>query len=161
MLNGREGPAMLKGAGRKKSKVIHHRIFDQVHIAIAHNDDLQKLSGLRPEFSYFSIEGAICYVGFADDFGPMNLGSISQFCTLLDEEKQRACQRPIALLVPPSRRSLTNAVLLMGAYMILKMDFDDAAAIMDKFADLQEWVVPYKDVTPGPQNFSPASGTSI
>ena len=72
MLNGREGPAMLKGAGRKKSNVIHHRIFDQEHIAIAHNDDLQKLSGLQPVFNYFSIEGAICYVGFADVFGPMN-----------------------------------------------------------------------------------------
>jgi hypothetical protein len=61
----------------------------------------------------------------------------------------QAFQRPIALLVPPSRRSLTNAVLLMGAYMILKMDFDDAAAIMGRFAELQEWVVPYRDVTPG------------
>jgi len=85
---------MLKGAGRKKSNVIHHRIFNQVHIAIAHNDDLQKLSGLWPVFNYFSIEGAICYVGFADVFGPMNLGSISQFCTLLDEEKDYLASIP-------------------------------------------------------------------
>ena len=63
---GREGPAALR---REKplAKLTHHRIFDQVHIAIAHDDNLQKRSDLRHGFRYFSIEGQIVFASFKPD----------------------------------------------------------------------------------------------
>jgi hypothetical protein len=93
----------MRAGARRSSLVKIHWLFEQVHLAIANEKDLQKRSDFLPEMRYFSIEGAICYVGFADDFGPMDLGSTCQFCHLIELEKKRACQRPIALLVPPCR----------------------------------------------------------
>ena len=109
-------------------------------------------SNLNPGFNYFSIEGVISYIGFADDFGPMSMGSIYQFCNLLDKELERFPGEKVVMVTSLDRQTVTNAVFLLGAYMIMQLHCN-ISEIKNCFEDLMETVVPYRDVCPGQQNF--------
>jgi cell division cycle 14 len=136
------------------SSIAHYPVVDRLHLAVAkeHANPIRDDSG--GDFAYFTLDDRICYIGFADDFGPMNLGSIFQFCELVDSELMTHGPKPVALYCSSESRELTNAVFLMGAYMITKLAFDDIAAVADKFRAALPLLTPYRDVTPGPRNFS-------
>ena len=74
------------------------------------------------------------YVPFCDDFGPMNIGAVIRFIEQLDEAFN---QHPLSILlycVDPDRRSLTNAIFLLGCYMIIVLD-----QTVDDVANCFEW----------------------
>ncbi len=39
-------------------------------------------------FSYFTVDGVLSYVGFCDDFGPMSLGTLFEFCCIVDNQRK-------------------------------------------------------------------------
>ena len=63
---------------------------------------------------------AVNYNPFCDDFGPMNMSCIVDFIWSLDTELSAFPESEIAFCVEDGRRNMTNAVFLLGAYMLLK-----------------------------------------
>ena len=92
------------------------------------------------------------YVPFCEDFGPVNLASIFRFCQLIQHKTSDQPSRHVVVVSSPLKRSLTNAVFLLGAYMIMTLDFhpDD---VCKRFMTLDGRLDSYRDVLPGPQNF--------
>ena len=74
------------------------------------------------KFRCFWPQLKIQYHAFCDDFGPMNFESIARFIQLLDNELSSHPSCKIVYCADEGRRALTNAVFLLGAYMILKLD---------------------------------------
>ena len=58
------------------------------------------------------------YVPFCEDFVPQNPASVLRFCQLIQIEKSVDLSRNVVVVSSQFRRSLTNAVFLLGAYMI-------------------------------------------
>ncbi|MFN9943452.1 MAG: hypothetical protein ACK56I_28665, partial [bacterium] len=112
-MSGRECPvASSSSFVTRKRHSSHYRIFDQVHLVL--EDDVCSCGSVG-DFRYFVLDDTVRYIGFADDFGPMNLGSIYQFCCILDSELSEAsANEAIALITEPDLRFITNAVFLLG-----------------------------------------------
>ena len=106
------------------------------------------ISGMVP----FSIDGICVYSGYHNDFGPMNLGTIFKFCALVDKMLNDHPDRSIALATQSDEKTLTNAVFLVGAYMIIRLDYKPFE-VQSRFEYLQEELTAFRDVSPGPQNF--------
>jgi cell division cycle 14 len=75
-------------------------------------------------FRQFVPDSSIQYYPLCDDFGPMNLSSIIKFTRQLDEELEQFSSCILFYSIDLSRRSLTNAIFLLGSYMILRLDMD-------------------------------------
>jgi cell division cycle 14 len=93
------------------------------------------------------------YIPFCDDFGPMNLGAVHQFCSSMDRELCAAAGDDQIILQPGSgNRQFTNAVFLLGAYMIMKLDMNPDEAVK-VFIPCSLRILSFRDVCPGKQNF--------
>jgi cell division cycle 14 len=98
-------------------------------------------------FRYFKPSESVQYCGYCDDFGPMNMSSCATFIKPLDEEllENPACR--LIYCVDDGQRNLTNAVFLLGAYMILKLD-STVESVCSTFAWIEsEMVEGYRDAT--------------
>ena len=102
-------------------------------------------------YSYFSVDGVLEYVGFCDDFGPLNLGAVHNFCTIVDNQLKLS-SRSVVMKTIPEQKAITNAVFLIGAYMIMKLDMS-LPEIQDRLADFFPLMVSYRDISRGEQNF--------
>ena len=71
------------------------------------------------QFRSFLPDVLIQYHPLCDDFGPMNMSSVIRFVEQLDDELHQSCT--LLYSVDESKRSLTNAIFLLGAYMILRL----------------------------------------
>ena len=87
------------------------------------------------KFRVFKPDPNIEYCAFCDDFGPMNMSCISKFIRQLDTELAENPSSRLFYCVEDSRRSLTNAVFLLGSYMLLKNK-----ATLDEVAECFSWV---------------------
>ena len=77
----------------------------------------------------------------------MNISSIARFIQMLDHELQENPACKIVYCVNIGRRELTNAVFLLGAYLILRLG-ETAADAISSFAWLNsEMVETYRDAT--------------
>jgi cell division cycle 14 len=77
----------------------------------------------------------------------MNLASVIDFIKLLDVERASFPNSKIVFCVAEGRRSLTNAVFLLGAYMILKLEMA-SSKVAQRFRWLDPTSVePYRDAT--------------
>ena len=76
-------------------------------------------------FKTFGLDEGVRYHPFNDDFGPMNMAATTKFAQQLKNKisicKSDACNQ-LAFSVDAGRRSLSNAILLLGSFMILKME---------------------------------------
>ena len=98
-------------------------------------------------FEVFALDSSISYEGYCDDFGPMNMSCIVDFIRLLDAKLNQAPDKKIVFSVEEGRRPLTNAVFLLGAYMILKLEIS-SDAVSESFGWLNpDHVEPYRDAT--------------
>ena len=91
--------------------------------------------------------GNLAYHPFCDDFGPMNLATVHEFCEILHAKLD--ANQDDAILVQSSRycQSFTNAVFLLGAYMILKLAMTPAQ-VAAHFAWMDpRLVAPYRDAS--------------
>ena len=84
----------------------------------------------------------------------MNMSCIIDFIRLLDARLDESPKSNIVFSVDDGKRSLTNAVFLLGAYMILKQD-KPSAAVSDSFRWLDtNHVEPYRDATYSKADFA-------
>ena len=98
-------------------------------------------------FRNFVPDPSIQYYPLCDDFGPMNMSSIIKFVRQLDEELHQFSSCTFFYSIDSNRRSLTNAIFLLGAYMILRLRMD-AEEVVDRFNWLEPTMtVPYRDAT--------------
>jgi cell division cycle 14 len=102
--------------------------------------------------SHLAIHGDIQYVGFCDDFGPMSLGSVYRFFGNLERKLATCVNSQVALVSPSNKRDITNSVFLLGCYLIMKFDLIPGD-ISHRFEGLRGNLLPYRDVSTGPQNF--------
>ena len=99
------------------------------------------------KFRRFEPQHNVRYNPYCDDFGPMNLVSIADFLHLLDHELLTYPSCKIVYRVDGGRRELTNAVFLVGAYMILKHGLH-TAEVLDRFDWLEGHMVEsFRDAT--------------
>ena len=63
----------------------------------------------------------LLYHSFCNDFGPMNLSSVASFIEQLENEIRLHKDSIVVYCVSAGKRALTNAVFLLGCYMILKL----------------------------------------
>ena len=104
-------------------------------------------------FRFFRPACAVGYQPFCDDFGPMNMSCIVDFIKCLDYEFSTFPESKIAFCVEKGRRNLTNAVFLLGAYMILREGLTPqaVAASFDRLDD--ELLEAYRDATHSKPDF--------
>jgi cell division cycle 14 len=89
----------------------------------------------------------LAYYPFCDDFGPMNLSSIVNFIEQLEHEISQNPGSRIVYIVEAGRRILTNAVFLLGAYMILTLGMK-AQEVSDNLDWIDESSIEhYRDAT--------------
>ena len=89
----------------------------------------------------------VAYHPFCDDFGPMNLSSVALFCEQLNIELKEHPDSRIIYSVDQDPRSLTNAVFLVGAYLIL-LENKAAADVLETFDWLDDSLVEhFRDAT--------------
>ena len=74
------------------------------------------------DFRCIDLAKEVCYEGYCDDFGPMNMSSTIRFIRLLDAEIASFPSAKIVVCADDGPRALTNAVFLLGAYMMIKLD---------------------------------------
>ena len=99
------------------------------------------------QYQCFYPKDAVQYQNYCDDFGPLNLQSIARFIHHLDKKFATFPESKIVFCVDKGRRSLTNAILLSGAYMILKEQMT-AREVETRFASLDSTLLePYRDAT--------------
>ena len=77
----------------------------------------------------------------------MNLSTVVDFVTQLDLERFSYPKSKIVVCVEADRRALTNAVFLLGSYMILKLDLS-THQVLERFSwPNSTQLVPYRDAT--------------
>ena len=97
------------------------QVFEYLHLSIGTKFELTEEKN-NVSFA-FSVDDTILtsYVPFCDDFGPLNLASIHDFCKVVEQEIQASNGQPVIMQTSDEQRSLTNAVFLLGPYMIMKL----------------------------------------
>ena len=96
---------------KQKSKPILKNV-DEDQLYIAQNISMP-FQG--KDYRCFSTNKKIQYFPFCDDFGPVNISSVSRFVDLVENELQNFRGFRIIYLVDEGRRSLTNAGELIGS----------------------------------------------
>ena len=155
---GNQGPKMMKRApaliredsvrGLRKDPELH-KIFDRFYLFVSQES---RNDFTKAPMKYFSVDGVLKYQPFHDDFGPMSLGSIADFCTMVDDQLQKFPGIPIAMKTQEEKKTFTNAVFLIGSYLIMKLGIDpiQVEASLDV---LVQRAIAFRDISPGPQKF--------
>jgi cell division cycle 14 len=90
---------------------------------------------------------------YCDDFGPLNMALIIDFIHALDKEFSSHPSSKIVLCVDKGRINLTNAVFLVGSYMIFKENMS-ALQVRDCFGKMHtDMLRPYRDAGAEENNF--------
>jgi hypothetical protein len=111
-----------------------HEVIDRVCVAqnIPDFATTKKFHCIRPQLtSRYDVVN-----GFCDDYCPPSLACISSFIVLLDRELSSHPSCKIVLSIDDGRRALTRAVFLLGAFMLLKLDYP-AEEVLARFSWLQ------------------------
>ena len=104
----------------------------------------------------FQQDPTIRYQPYCDDFGPFNMSCTIRFIEQLQDEidasLKESCNQLI-YAVPDSPRSLSNAVMLLGSYLILKEDLSPSQ-VVERF-DSIDWIrmENFRDPTHQPADF--------
>ena len=119
-----------------------HEVVERVCIA----QHVKSFSRTK-KFICFQPQSSIEYLPFCDDFGPMNLACIARFIMLLDRELASGTASKIVYCIDAGKRPLTNAVFLLGAYMLLKLNLT-ADQVQDRFSWLDGRLIEaFRDAT--------------
>ena len=117
-------------------------VNDRVYIA-------QNIDGFHfnESFVCFRPTKAMQYDSFCDDFGPVNISCVARFIKSLDNSLNSFPESKIVFCVEKGRRNLTNAVFLLGAYMVLK-DNMSSKEVAERFESLDPQLLEsYRDAT--------------
>ncbi len=110
-------------------------------------------SGAAGELHYFKTKDYLEYSPLCDDFGPLNISSVARFMELLEDEAKFNKSKKIVYLVDRGRRPTTNGAFLVGAYLVLKLDFQPED-VLKIFKGLDPDIFePFRDATFAPVDF--------
>ena len=105
-------------------------------------------------FRRFVPDESIHYFPLCDDFGPMNLASVVKFVRQLDNELEIFSECVLLYVVDKGPRDLTNAVFLLGAFMILRLGYSvDDVLQSCRGLDDPTLITAYRDATFSPPDF--------
>ena len=120
--------------------LLHPVVDNIIYISDCENPKIRDSSVYR----CFDTGGRIVYKPFADDFGPMNLACIHQFIEILQNEIRERKGLEVVYCISATHRALTNAVFLLGSYMILELGFTSDGA-WERFRILTPLLEMYRD----------------
>ena len=103
---------------------ILHQVHAQEKLYIAQNIK----GALDPIFHCFSTDAVLEYEPLVNEFGPMSLSHVIRFVEILDPQIDAHPGQKIVYYAGQGKKKLTNAVFLLGAYIILK--HDDTSGIL-------------------------------
>jgi cell division cycle 14 len=101
---------------------------------------------LVQQWHSFTAEDELSYTPFCDDFGPMNLDQIFRFYDLVGSKRSMYPSHKLVLCVDMQVRNLTNAVFLLGTYLILAHNKTPEEA-WEIFNPLSPHLEMYRDAT--------------
>ena len=111
---------------------------------------------LGSEFEIINMEDFIDYDAFCDDFGPLNMISVIRFVHSMEKKMKEASDNDTKYLVcctSAGKRPFTNASFLLGAYMILKLEYR-AVAVCHCFQVIDPGLYEsYRDALEAPADF--------
>ena len=154
MESGLDQDSIVKDQIQKRIKA--HSVFDFLHVLdkiyLLICSDFDFDSG-NSNLLLMDLRETIKYSAFFEDFGPLNLGIVHKFCSNLESICiSSSNSQPTVLVVPRNREDITNAVFLLGAYIITKTEVN-----LDKMGrwtePLRVHLQPYRDVSPGKPDF--------
>jgi cell division cycle 14 len=104
-------------------------------------------------FRFFQPKSALTYHGYVDDFGPINMAGVVEFIQRLCDELNGLKEDRIVLCVDKGSKHLTNAIFLLGAYAILRLDMNPRA-VAAHFDHIDPSLIePYRDAGYHPSDF--------
>ena len=128
--------------------VMHAAISDRLYICQGVD--------ILPEghrFIRFLPDESIHYYPLCDDFGPMSLASVIKFVRQLESKLEANPDSTFFYCVEMGQRPLTNAVFLLGTYMILHLGFT-VDEVSGSFSWLDRTLVePFRDATYSESDF--------
>ena len=129
----------------QQSALISERLFICQYVDTA---------SLCKSFTCFRIDAKIRYRALCDDFGPMDLASIVRFIKSLECKLNEHPKYKILFCVADGKRAFTNAIFLLGCYMILKEEMS-LRRVVASFSRLDAKLLePYRDSTFAKPDFS-------
>jgi cell division cycle 14 len=139
---------------RISADVVHRN--HSIDVFIAQNGDENSIWTSNTQYRVFKIDPAINYHPYCDDFGPMNMACTMRFIEQLDTELERCEKASVGQLVlslDSGSRLLTNAVMLLGSYLVIKKDMAPKQ-VAECFAEIQPKLLDdFRDATHLPQDF--------
>jgi cell division cycle 14 len=124
-------------------EMLLHCAIGSVYIGQCLDDTVAFLGNCRR----FCPTEAMRYYAYCDDFGPLNISSVTDFIRALDKETADYPDSKIVLSVGEGRRTLTNAVFLLGCHMILRLDMTpEQAALRFRWLATSQ-IEAYRDAT--------------
>jgi cell division cycle 14 len=115
--------------------------------------DMKTSSTLCPsKYLCINTENEIVYHPFADDFGPLDLSSLSRFMGILQNALKKRKSRTVVYAVQTNSRGLSNAAFLLGSYMIIEMGFT-SNDVWDCFSTIEPMLEMYRDAQSSPADF--------
>ena len=107
----------VRVAAKNKPQMKGSAITDRLYVA----QNIDQISvRVRQPFKCFRPQKALQYEPFCDDFGPVNISCVADFIKSLDWNFDSYPDSQIIFCVDEGKRNLTNAIFLLGAYIILK-----------------------------------------
>jgi len=97
-------------------------------------------------FHSFFTEQEYSYIPFCDDFGPMNLDQIYKFSEMINEKREAHPDQKLVYCVENGPRNLTNAVFLLGSYLIITQQMRPDS-VWKVFKNLEPQMEMYRDAT--------------
>ena len=126
---------------------IMKQVFDGLYLC--QNVDILPEGG---SYKMFTPDVSIQYYPICDDFGPLNMSSIIKFVEQLQSELEGHPSCILFYSVGSSQRELTNAIFLVGAFMIMKLKwlYDE---VIESFKWAKPYIEAYRDATFSTRSF--------
>ncbi|KYB24827.1 Dual specificity protein phosphatase CDC14A-like Protein [Tribolium castaneum] len=100
---------------------------------------------------YFAVDTEKCYDSFYNDFGPLNLAILFHYCGKLDRKLSNGTlqNKKIVHYTGLDEQNRVNAAFLIGAYAVIKLDYDPEQAYKVLTRGAQQSYIEFRDASIG------------
>lgn len=105
---------------------------------------------------YLNVDEIFSYRRFYNDFGPLHIGNVVEYCKLVEEALEKLNAQKNGRVLHCTSSDLytrSNMACLMGSFMILKLGMSPEDAYRP-FSRLSPPLLPFRDASIGPTTFS-------
>jgi len=128
-----------------------YKLADRVYFAACRKPSVG-IQPSREQYSCYTVD-FVKYYPFCDDFGPYNLACVLRFNDFLKRRLEED-ELDHVFCCSPDRQSRTNAVFLLGAFLVLERGMT-GADVMEPLSHIQPFPFePFRDATFGQSSFS-------